>query len=125
MESPLVDLTQYVILRDDLQTDGRSWPRGALIAQACHACVSVNSIFKSDPNVCRYTSLENLPHLRTVVLSVESEKKLLDYYNILTTNLVSSHLFTEQPENIVTCLATVPVEKSKVSSLLNKLKTFK
>uniref|UniRef100_A0A3B0NB54 peptidyl-tRNA hydrolase n=1 Tax=Theileria annulata TaxID=5874 RepID=A0A3B0NB54_THEAN len=125
MESEFVDLTQYVILREDLQTDGKPWPRGALIAQACHACISVNSLYNSDEGVIKYTSFENLPNLRTVVLSVENESSLLDYHKVLTNNLIKSHLFTEKPENIVTCLATVPIDKGKVGSLLKKLKTFK
>ncbi|AFZ81243.1 hypothetical protein BEWA_006520 [Theileria equi strain WA] len=118
-------LVQYVLMRDDLETNGKPWNRGSLIAQACHACISAVSVYSTDPNVIRYISPENLPVMRTVVLSVASETELNSYHSLLLSHGVNNHLFTEQPENIITCLATAPVQKSRIYSLVKNLKLFK
>ena len=60
-------IVQYVVLRGDLHTVLK-WPLGALVAQACHACTAVFSIYRDDPCVEKY--VEDLDNMRKVVLLV-------------------------------------------------------
>jgi len=60
-------LVQYVLVRGDLARTLR-WPSGAVIAQACHACVAVTHAYYSDPDTRAY--LEDLGNMRKVVLEV-------------------------------------------------------
>lgn len=56
-------LVQYVVLRGDLR-----WPRGALVAQACHAALAVLHAHYAHPDSAAY--LAERGRMRTVVLEV-------------------------------------------------------
>ncbi|CBZ55700.1 conserved hypothetical protein, partial [Neospora caninum Liverpool] len=66
-------IVQYVVLRKDLQTL-LGWPAGAVIAQACHACISIVASTYSDPAVQAY--LAEGDSMRKVVLEVHGEEEL-------------------------------------------------
>ena len=60
-------LVQYVAVRKDLSAS-LSWPTGAVIAQACHACTGVIVLFKDDPYSIEYT--QELDRMHKVVVEV-------------------------------------------------------
>lgn len=61
-------IVQYVIVRGDLFRS-MSWPIGAVIAQACHACCAVVHLFYDDE--CTKSYLEDLDNMHKVVLEVK------------------------------------------------------
>lgn len=61
------NLVQYVLVRGDL-TRTLKWPSGAVMAQACHACVAVVHTYYSDPDMQAY--LKDLGNMHKVVLEV-------------------------------------------------------
>ena len=62
-------LVQYVAIRRDLSSS-LSWPAGAVIAQACHACTAVIVSYIDDPNTCEYT--KELDRMHKVVVEVQN-----------------------------------------------------
>lgn len=62
-------MVQYVIIRGDLMKVLK-WPLGAVIAQACHACTAVMTMYKDDNNVVEYT--RDIDNMRKVVLEVKN-----------------------------------------------------
>lgn len=58
-------LVQYVVLRGDL---ARSWPLGAVVAQACHAVLAAAHAHGGHPDTAAYLELGGA--MRTVVLEV-------------------------------------------------------
>ncbi|PFH37535.1 acetyltransferase, GNAT family protein [Besnoitia besnoiti] len=95
-------LVQYVVVRKDLQTQ-LAWPTGAVIAQACHACISIVGSTFSDPTVQAY--LEEGDSMREVVLEVSSEEELRKIAEALASKDILHKLWIEQPEGIPTCVA--------------------
>lgn len=65
--SMMSNVVQYVLVRGDL-TRTLKWPSGAVIAQACHACVAAVHTYYSDPDTRAY--LEDLGNMHKVVLEV-------------------------------------------------------
>ncbi|KAF1742122.1 hypothetical protein MXB_1532 [Myxobolus squamalis] len=100
-------LVQYILIRTDLVTVLK-WSRGAVIAQACHASVACIHQFKNDDNTIAY--LNNLQRMTKVVLELRDEDILLEW--------------TEQPENIITCLAVKPYPKCAIQQLFRKLTPY-
>ena len=60
-------VVQYVVIRRDL-IDTLKWPVGAVIAQACHACIAVIQLSKDDEHTKLY--LEDLDNMHKVILQV-------------------------------------------------------
>ncbi|KOC65768.1 Putative peptidyl-tRNA hydrolase PTRHD1 [Habropoda laboriosa] len=116
------DLIQYVVVRGDLLKT-MEWPVGAVIAQACHACVAVIDLFHNDSYTQAY--LANLDGMHKVVLEVPDESSLNSLSSTLIKEDVHHKLWIEQPENIPTCLATQPYPKDKVQSYFKKYKLMK
>ncbi|KAI2811007.1 peptidyl-tRNA hydrolase domain-containing protein 1 [Blomia tropicalis] len=112
------NLVQYVIVRGDLK-----WPTGALIGQGCHA--SVAAIFNqiNDPRTNDY--LKDLDHMTKVVLKAESEQQIIDASTKLEENGIKYYIWREQPENIITALATIPHERETLKPLLSNFKLFR
>lgn len=115
-------LVQYVVVRSDLLTELK-WPIGAVIAQACHASTAVLHLFREDPNTREYT--EKLESMHKVVLEATCEAKLTQLSQKLADAGVDHKLWTEQPENIPTCLATKPYSKTEVQAHFKNFKLFK
>lgn len=61
------NVVQYVLVRGDLSRV-LNWPSGAVIAQACHACVAVIHTHYADPDTQAY--LKDLGNMHKVVLEV-------------------------------------------------------
>nr|CEL70442.1 TPA: peptidyl-tRNA hydrolase 2, putative [Neospora caninum Liverpool] len=114
-------IVQYVVLRKDLQTL-LGWPAGAVIAQACHACISIVASTYSDPAVQAY--LAEGDSMRKVVLEVHGEEELRKVSEALDAKDLRHKLWIEQPEGIPTCVAIQPMSRSKVHSFLKNLKLY-
>ncbi|XP_040151860.1 putative peptidyl-tRNA hydrolase PTRHD1 isoform X2 [Anopheles arabiensis] len=56
-------LVQYVIVNGEI---AKSWPKGALIAQCCHAVAAVGHLYASDPDTVEY--FKDLDNMHKVVL---------------------------------------------------------
>ena len=69
-------LVQYVLVRGDLKS---TWPLGAIIAQACHACTAVIYQFRNDENVVNYTS--DMDNMHKCVLEV-------NFYHVYNFSLI-------------------------------------
>lgn len=60
------NLVQYIVVRKDLLKSG--WPTGALITQACHACVAVIHQFYDKEDTQKY--LGDVDSMHKVTLEV-------------------------------------------------------
>ena len=113
----MAGLVQYVIVRSDL---AKTWPLGAIMAQACHACIAVTHLTKEDPHTVEY--LSDLDNMHKCVLSIDSEVKLKNLAAKLSENSVEYKMWVEQPEDYPTCLAVKPYPKDEVKQYFKKLK---
>lgn len=81
-------LVQYIVVRKDLLKSG--WPTGALITQACHACVAVIHQFYDKEDTQKY--LGDVDSMHKVTLEVN-----LGFFNYCQGNilffLIFLHLF--------------------------------
>ncbi|XP_050536247.1 putative peptidyl-tRNA hydrolase PTRHD1 [Daktulosphaira vitifoliae] len=117
----MTSLVQYVLIRGDLARSLK-WPSGAVIAQACHACVAVTHTYYSDPDTQAY--LRDLGNMHKVVLEVPDEPALLSVVEALNQDEVPHVVWKEQPENIATCVAIKPSVKGAVSKYVKKFKLY-
>lgn len=111
-------LVQYIAVRSDLK-----WPKGALIAQACHASIAAVHLNYSDKETRDY--LENLDSMHKVVVGVPSETDLIQLSKELNDNDIKFKLWTEQPENVPTSLALKPYTKSLVEKFFRAFKLLR
>jgi peptidyl-tRNA hydrolase len=111
-------LVQYIAVRSDLK-----WPKGALIAQACHASIAAVHLNYSDKETRDY--LENLDSMHKVVVGVPSETDLIQLSKELNDNDIKFKLWTEQPENLPTSLALKPYTKSLVEKFFRAFKLLR
>ncbi|XP_048331456.2 uncharacterized protein LOC125422914 isoform X2 [Ziziphus jujuba] len=114
-------VVQYVVLRRDLID---SWPLGSVVTQGCHASVSAVWSHRDDPDTVQYCSPQNIDSMHKVTLEVKGETQILNLSEKLKAGGIAHKLWIEQPENILTCLATKPYPKSSVSSYFKKLKLY-
>ncbi|XP_032880973.1 putative peptidyl-tRNA hydrolase PTRHD1 [Amblyraja radiata] len=121
MAAPAPRIVQYVVLRADLRAP--AWTRGALVAQACHACLAAVHLSREQADTQRY--LEQLDSMATVVLQAPDEESLVKLSQRLTEEQVDHKLWVEQPENCPTCLALRPCPKEQVQGLMKNLKLLK
>ncbi|KAI1289491.1 putative peptidyl-tRNA hydrolase PTRHD1 [Halotydeus destructor] len=110
-------IVQYIVLRGDL-----SWPVGALVAQGCHA--SVAAIFKYMDKSSTQKYLEDIGSMHKVVVKAENEEQLNVLIGKLEANKIDHYVWVEQPENIKTCVAVAPNEKSTIQSYFRPFKLF-
>ena len=111
-------IVQYIVLRKDL-----NWPLGALIAQCCHASTAAMHLYSSDELTQRYFS--NLDNMHKVVLGAENLADLESLNKKLIDNNLKFKLWTEQPENILTGLATKPYLKKDIEKFFKRFKLLK
>jgi peptidyl-tRNA hydrolase len=111
-------IVQYIALRSDLK-----WPKGALIAQSCHATAAVLHLNYNDKQTQEY--LENLDTMHKVVVGVPSENELKELSEQLAKDDIKFKLWIEQPENLPTCLATKPYSKSLVEKFFKAFKLLR
>ncbi|XP_026993770.2 putative peptidyl-tRNA hydrolase PTRHD1 [Tachysurus fulvidraco] len=115
-------LVQYVVVRSDL-IHALSWPLGAVITQACHAATAAIHMNYNDPDTQEY--LSDLDNMHKVVLQAADEASLTHLSTTLSEKGIAHKLWTEQPENLATCLALKPYPKDTVQPFLRKFKLFK
>lgn len=111
-------LVQYIAVRSDLK-----WPKGALIAQACHASIASVHLNYLDKETQSY--LNDLDSMHKIVVGVPSESELLELNETLSKNDIKFKLWTEQPENIPTSIALKPYSKSRVELFFKAFKLFR
>ncbi|XP_064911635.1 putative peptidyl-tRNA hydrolase PTRHD1 [Columba livia] len=116
-------LVQYVVLRGDLARPPLSWPLGAVVAQACHAALAAVHTHRQHPDTGAY--LEQGGAMRTVVLEAPDEAALVALAETLKQHDIDHEVWTEQPENVATCLALRPYPKERVHQHLKKFKLLK
>jgi peptidyl-tRNA hydrolase len=117
--STIIDpIVQYIAMRSDLK-----WPKGALIAQCCHSSVAAIHQNYADEQTIEY--LNKLDSMHKIVVAVLNETDLISLSKQLNENEIKHKLWTEQPENYATCLATKPYNKSLVEKFFKAFKLFK
>ncbi|XP_053695680.1 putative peptidyl-tRNA hydrolase PTRHD1 [Sabethes cyaneus] len=110
-------IAQYVIVNGEI---GRTWPKGAVIAQCCHAVSAVAHTYASDPDTVEY--FKDIDNMHKVVLEAPDAEKLLGLAEVLKQNDIAHKLWIEQPENIPTCIALKPYRKEVVQKYVKKFK---
>ncbi|CAJ1970226.1 unnamed protein product [Cylindrotheca closterium] len=121
-------VVQYIFCRRDLSDEeGIAWPTGAVAAQVAHASVAAmaEGLAKQDEATKYYLSPEQLPSMTKYVYGVDSMEELEKVKQGFEEKFGndSYHCWLEQPENIPTALATLPMERTnKVSKFVQKLK---
>lgn len=108
----------YVLIRQDLE-----WPMGALVNQACHACVAVAWDAREDPEAVEYMSQDS-GFMTKYTLGAKDEAELTKVADKLTAAGTPFKLWVEQPENIPVCLATWPRRRSEVQKQFKGVKQF-
>lgn len=111
-------IVQYIAIRSDLK-----WPKGALIAQSCHASLAAVHLNYLDAETVAY--LNNLDSMHKIVVGVLTQSDLVALSEALAADELKFKLWIEQPENIPTCLATKPYTKSLVEKFFKGFKLFR
>ncbi|KAH8862909.1 peptidyl-tRNA hydrolase PTRHD1 [Schistosoma japonicum] len=110
---------QYILLRRDISTV-LNWPLGAIVAQGCHAATAAITSYFTHPDTVYY--LKEINRMHKIVLGVDNEEQLKNIAQKLKDANIDYYLWTEQPENVCTALATRPYEKSMIQSHFKGLK---
>lgn len=116
-------IIQYILINKEIID--KKWTLGAIIAQACHACVAVIAENLEDNVVKEYIAPENLNDMHKVVLQVNDAKELKHVSGILDNNSLKYKLWVEQPENIITALAMKPYHKDSIKDYFKKYPLLK
>ncbi|KAI8872868.1 peptidyl-tRNA hydrolase II [Ramicandelaber brevisporus] len=125
--SDQLPLTMLIVVRRDLLKT-LNWSTGSVITQACHASTAILSRYRDDLDIQQYTDTTNghLERMHKIVYetkNLESLNKLADSLNV---SGIRHHVWIEQPEDIATCLATVPLRRTpEVKQLFKKCALFK
>ncbi|KAH7928701.1 peptidyl-tRNA hydrolase II [Leucogyrophana mollusca] len=108
-QDPLV--MQIIVRRDLLDQDG--WGVGPLMTQAAHAATAVLHETRDRRETIDY--LADLKNMRKVVLQTPDATSLLKLSTLLATppSPIPHHLWTEQPEDVPTCIALAPNRREK------------
>ncbi|KAI9479370.1 peptidyl-tRNA hydrolase II domain-containing protein [Coemansia mojavensis] len=114
--------TIFIVMRKDL-VKVLQWPLGSVVSQGAHAAVAVMHKYRDDERVKEY--VQDLDSMHKVVLETKNETSLLKMADNLRLKNIPFYLWTEQPENIPTCLATVPIMRSDLGDALKKCSLFK
>ncbi|XP_058822535.1 putative peptidyl-tRNA hydrolase PTRHD1 [Topomyia yanbarensis] len=112
-------LVQYVVVNGEI---AKTWPKGAVIAQCCHAVSAVAHLYAGDPATVEY--FEDLDNMHKVVLVAPDAEKLISLAEVLRQNEIKHKLWIEQPENVPTCIALRPYRKKDVKQYVKKFKFF-
>jgi len=114
-------LVIYVIVRKDLQLKFH-WPLGALMNQALHAVSGAVWTMRNDPKMTEYMS--EMAIMRKVTLEAKNENHMRNLINALHSKQISVFEWIEQPENLLTAIATMPCRKSEVGDVFKKYQLF-
>ena len=113
----MVSYKQVIVIRNDLKLS-----KGKLAAQACHA--SLEAYKRAEQN--DIDEWEN-SGVKKVVLKVQSEKELLNIFELLKTEkmkpaLIKDAGLTEVAPGTITCLGVGPLREDVVDRVTGKLK---
>lgn len=78
---------------------------------------------KDDEKTVEY--LKDLDRMTKVVLKANSEEEILSAAETLRSNHIGHYIWREQPENIISALATVPRDRDVLKPLLKEFKLFR
>lgn len=94
-----------------------------MIAQACHASTAILWQHRDHANVIAY--MDNLDHMYKVVMEVKNESQLIKVCDSLDAAGILYKRWIEQPENILTGIATVPYEREQLGDTLKPCSLFR
>ena len=114
-------LVQYILVRSDL--DKARYNRGALVAQGAHAAVAAIEQSRSLPATVAY--LADLDAMHKIVLAAPSEADIARVAAALAAASVAHRTWLEQPERVVTALATAPHKRSVLTAFFAGLKLLR
>ncbi|KAG9312185.1 peptidyl-tRNA hydrolase II [Chiua virens] len=107
-------LVMQIVVRRDL-FDKEKWGAGPLMAQAAHAATAVLHETRDRKETMDY--LADLGNMRKVVLQTP-DTTTLQKLSVLLSGAepfpILHHIWTEQPENIPTCIALAPNRREKL-----------
>ncbi|KAI9503263.1 peptidyl-tRNA hydrolase II domain-containing protein [Coemansia spiralis] len=109
--------TMFIVIRKDLIKCFK-WPLGSVVTQGCHATTAALWQHREDERVKIY--MADIESMHKVTLETKNEASLLKAAENLKEKNIPFHLWIEQPENIPTCLATIPVMRSDLDDALKK-----
>ena len=113
-------LAQYIIVRKDLKLGV-----GVIAAQAAHAAVAAVWESRGSDATERYCSPDKIDSMHKIVLGADS---LADFERVaasLDAHGIIFRRWLEQPENVVTCIATAPCEQDTVRPAVAGLKLLR
>ncbi|KXN74001.1 putative peptidyl-tRNA hydrolase PTRHD1-like protein [Conidiobolus coronatus NRRL 28638] len=116
------NLIMYIIIRRDLMKT-LNWNHGSIIAQACHASTAVLHKYQTHPNTQTY--LGNLNSMHKVILETKNENSINKLIEQLEARNIAHYKWIEQPENIVTSIALLPITKEEIGDCLKKCQLWK
>jgi peptidyl-tRNA hydrolase len=114
-------IVQYLLIRSDL--DKGRYNRGALIAQGAHASVAAIESSRELESTRAY--LASIDSMHKIVLAAPSAEDIHRVSSALTAATLQHHVWLEQPERVVTALATAPYKRSILSSFFAGLKLLR
>ncbi|KAI9568864.1 peptidyl-tRNA hydrolase II [Boletus coccyginus] len=106
-------LVMQIVVRRDL-FDKEKWGVGPLMAQAAHAATAVLHETRERQETIDY--LADLRNMRKVVLQtpdVSTLEKLSSALSSAGPSPIPHHVWTEQPEDVPTCIALAPNKREK------------
>ncbi|ORZ37592.1 peptidyl-tRNA hydrolase II domain-containing protein [Catenaria anguillulae PL171] len=111
---PIVEpLTMFIVVRRDLLKPPNSWPLAAALWT-----------FKDHPSTLAYTAPANLASMTKVVYQLKNESQLQALAARLDERGLDHVVWREQPENVLTALATRPYRRSEVGDAFKKCSLF-
>lgn len=123
MSEPEGRLVQHVILRKDLTKKPFSWPAGSQIAQACHVVSKTLWELREEPNVQAY--MADIDNMHKVTLAAKDEDELQGVVAALSEQGLHFRSWVEQPEGILTAVATMPYPRDVTSPHLKHLSLYR
>ena len=97
----------YLVIRKDLLS-AHGFPTGSVIAQGAHAATKAIWAFKDLPSTVTY--LSDIKEMHKVVLETKNLVQLQKIITTLRENKIDFVEWNEQPEDVLTCIATRPYE---------------
>ncbi|KAJ1656646.1 hypothetical protein IWQ61_003815 [Dispira simplex] len=93
------------------------------MTQACHATSAALWRYRDVKSVQEYT--QDIDNMHKVVLETKNETSLLKITEGFKAQAIPHHLWIEQPENIPTCVATAPVQRSQIRDIVKKCQLWR
>lgn len=115
-------IVQYIIVRNDAyRNQERSFNQ--LLQHTSSAAAAVIHKYYHHKNTREY--LKDLDGMRKKVFQVENEEELFALENNLVSNEIDYKMWTKQPGNYATCIATRPYPITEISHYFKTVKLYK